>query len=349
MSMCADSALGARILELAGRLGVDPTPETYALFYRYLSKSDDKLCEALDAALARPILPSQLDLDRIWRQFGNAGDGQRLTSLYDASQIQLQRLSLYVESAGDDARQYRDALNEGNDYLQATDDVVTQRELLSRLIEATSAMIEKTQRLESQVAIASREIQALRNDLEQARAESRTDPLTGLPNRKAFQSYLEIHSARAIADRKPLSLLFCDIDRFKQFNDTWGHRLGDEVLKLVGNSLEQLCQGIGFPARYGGEEFVIVLPNRDTRAATDIAEQIRDFVGSRTLRVKNMNRTVGQVTLSLGISQLRWQDSLDDLIERADAALYLAKETGRNRVCTEADTTSVAKLAASAG
>jgi diguanylate cyclase len=197
-------------------------------------------------------------------------------------------------------------------------------------------MIERTRALEEQLARSAQEISALRNDLEAARSESRTDGLTGLPNRRAFECYLEAHAARATADRRPLCLVFGDIDHFKSFNDTWGHRMGDEVLRLVGKSLDRIVQGIGYPARYGGEEFVIVLPNKDLRAAEDIAEQVRDFIASRQVRSKHSNQNIGRITISLGIAQLRWSDTLESLIERADAALYLAKEQGRNRVLTEA-------------
>ena len=97
-----------------------------------------------------------------------------------------------------------------------------------------------------------------------------------------------------------------------------------------------MCHGTGYAARYGGEEFVVVLPGKALEAAEDIAEQFRDFVGSRTVRTRQSSREIDSITLSLGIAQLRPDEPLDQLIERADAALYRAKELGRNRVCTEA-------------
>src|SRR3546814_2171429 len=96
-----------------------------------------------------------------------------------------------------------------------------------------------------------------------------------------------------------------DIDHFKNFNDRWGHALGDEVLRLVAQSMEHFFHGPGFAARYGGEEFVIVLPGKDLEAAGDIAEQFRDFIGSRTIRYKQSNEDDGKNTLSLGGSPLR--------------------------------------------
>src|SRR3546814_7833089 len=186
-------------------------------------------------------------------------------------------------------------------------------------------MIDKASQFEDQLVSAGKGFMSLRRDLEKARSESRTDPLTGLPNRKAFNAYLEAQTARALADRKPLTLCFLDIDHFKNFNDRWGHALGDEVLRLVAQSMEHFFHGLGFAARYGGEEFVIVLPGKDLEAAGDIAEQFRDFIGSRTIRSKQRTEDVAKITLSLGVSQLPRADSLESLIDRPDTALYSPK------------------------
>lgn len=329
-------AIAERVMQVMSDSGAEPTPENYQLFYRYCTTQDRDFIAAVDSLMKHPGTATEQDWQRVRARFFQTPPASQLSQLYDKTQSHLQRLSAHIETAGNDARQYRNALHDGNNVLQGDVDSITQRELMERLIAATSLMIEKTERLEREVSAAGREIMALRQDLEATRREAHTDPLTSLPNRKAFQTFLEMQATQARGGM-PLSLIFCDIDRFKLFNDTWGHRLGDEVLRLVGTSLEHLCQGVGFPARYGGEEFIIALPGKDLEAATTIAEQIRVFVGSRTLRVKNQNRPVGQITLSMGVAQFRKQDMLDDFIERADASLYRAKELGRNRVCTEVD------------
>src|SRR3546814_20468975 len=143
-------------------------------------------------------------------------------------------------------------------------------------------MIDKTSQLEDQLVSSSKEILSLRRDLEKARSESRTDPLTGLPNRKAFNAYLEAHTARALADRKPLTLCFLDIDHFKNFTDRWGHALGDDVLRLGAQSLEHFFHRLGFAARYGGAEFVFVLPGTDLEARGNCADLLRCTIGPRT-------------------------------------------------------------------
>jgi diguanylate cyclase len=316
---------------------IAPTPINYEFWYRYLTGTDPQLVAAVDAALANEQPLTRRMVDMIRREVLGASDGEDVLAIAARASEHVKRLAEFVEQTSGDARSYNGKLKDGQSALGAEIDEAAQRATLAELVRATAAMIDKTERLEQQLAHSAEEIAALREDLEAARSESRTDPLTGLSNRKAFNAYLEVQAARALADRKPLSLMFCDIDHFKQFNDTWGHRMGDEVLRLVGQSLEQLCHGIGHPARFGGEEFVIVLPGRALEAATDIGEQFRDYVGTRTLRAKQTNREVGRVTLSLGVAQLRWTDTVESLVERADTALYRAKATGRNRVCTETE------------
>jgi len=316
---------------------IAPTPANYEFWHRYVTEADAQLVDAVDGVRRVAGRLSARDMDRIRRELYGRPNDESLVKLIDQTQAQLQRMSTYVVQTEGDTRVYSEALRDGQTVLANLHDPAMQRALLAEMVAATSAMIEKAERLETELALSCQEIEKLRKDLERERSESRTDPLTGLPNRKAFGAYLEAQAARALADRKPLCLVFCDIDHFKKFNDSWGHRLGDEVLRLVAQSLEQMCHGLGYAARYGGEEFVITLPGKALDAAEDIAEQFRDFVGSRTVRTHQSNREIGSVTLSLGIAQLRWADSLEQLVERADAALYRAKQMGRDRVCTERD------------
>ncbi len=317
--------------------GIKPTPANYEFWYTYATRSDPALIEAVDAVMRTMGRVSPRAMENIRREIYGARVEPDVAELLQKTQEQLGQIGRHVEHADADAKSYNRALHAGREGMADAGDAGGQAALLAEMINATNAMIEKTETLERRLAASTGEIDTLKKDLVTAQSESRTDALTGLHNRKAFNAYLDAQCARAMADRKPLCLAFCDIDHFKKFNDTWGHRLGDEVLRLVGQSLEKLCHGVGYPARYGGEEFVIVLPGRDLEAAHDICEQIRDFIASRTVRAKGTQKEVGRITLSLGIAQLRLQDDPADLIERSDQALYLAKQTGRNKVCLETE------------
>lgn len=317
--------------------GIEQNPKNFCLIYRYVEGADPLLSALLDQEMeiAGGLTESALTAVRAKIEDPDSEDVLREIALTGIAE--LSSISSSLAAMRTSAQMYGETLVAGGRKLENVTDPVVQAELIARLSSATDAMVAKTQRLENQLAQSTAEIERLRNELDRVSSESRTDPLTGLPNRKALQTYLDAQAARCLADRKPLTVMFCDIDHFKTFNDTWGHRLGDEVLRLVAQSLERQSTGLGFAARYGGEEFVVVLPGKDLEAASDIGEQFRDFVASRTLKVRRSSHAIGQVTMSLGIAQMRRDDSVEDLLERADAALYLAKQSGRNRVCTEVE------------
>lgn len=328
---------GHETLQLLDRGGIEPTPENYETVYRFVTGSDPRVADAVRDVLNRQQHLDSKSLARI-RRTESANDLEEvLTQVLQASSDQMDALVQQVGFAHQSAQAFGETLELGEENLRLSKDPEVQAMLVNQLTAATAAMLEKTRRLEHRLAQSTAEMTILKDELNKARSESRTDGLTGLPNRKALQSYLSAQTARSIVDKKMMTLIFADIDFFKKINDTWGHHIGDEVLRLVGQALEQQCATIGYAARYGGEEFVVVLPNKDLQAAVDIGEQFRDYISSRTVKVRRSQFTIGQITLSLGVAQLGWDDSADDLLERADAALYLAKQSGRNRVCTERD------------
>lgn len=163
---------------------------------------------------------------------------------------------------------------------------------------------------------------------------ARTDALTGLSNRGAFDDTLQKEWQRANRSGRPLSLLFIDIDQFKAYNDYYGHQAGDEVLRAVAQCVG-LCvlRSADQAARYGGEEFVVTLPDTDATGATNVAETIRRAVFD--LNLEHVQSRYGRVTVSIGLvtSDGRVAHDGATLVNMADSALYEAKSTGRNRVC----------------
>ena len=215
--------------------------------------------------------------------------------------------------------------------------------IVELLVKSTREMRDTNKALKERLMLSMAEISNLQQSLEAIRAESLTDPLTGLGNRKYFDRSIEMAVQNAIATNEPLSLLMFDIDHFKSFNDSFGHLTGDQVLRLVGMSLKQTIKGQDITARYGGEEFTVVLPNTALRQALTVADHIRRAVMSKELKKKSTGEILGRVTISVGVSMLKPGDDTDALIERADACLYAAKRNGRNRVVCEADPEYVAE------
>ena len=169
-------------------------------------------------------------------------------------------------------------------------------------------------------------------ELEKANATIRSlmnqDSLTKLANRRSLQEAIDKSISFSKRTEQPLSVVLCDLDRFKGVNDNFGHSAGDEVLSAFGGLLGASCRKEDTPARYGGEEFVLLLPNTALKAAVEFAERVR--ARTETLRVPSG----ATITVSFGVTQFKPEDSPDSLLTRADAALYLAKEGGRNRVAS---------------
>jgi diguanylate cyclase (GGDEF)-like protein len=161
------------------------------------------------------------------------------------------------------------------------------------------------------------------------------DQLTGLPNRRSFDRRLDSEWKRAIREKIPLSVLMMDVDKFKTYNDTYGHQQGDVVLQVVAKTLPiPIRRVIDFAARWGGEEFVVLLPHTDSTGAVHVAEMIRSGVEHAEIPSIDGGQAK-KVTISIGVStQIPTPEgTIAELISQADAALYQAKETGRNRVC----------------
>jgi diguanylate cyclase len=207
--------------------------------------------------------------------------------------------------------------------------------MIKGILTETKAMEAHNQRLRAEVEASSSEIKQLKDSLADARRDAMTDPLTGLANRKAFDRKLREESQQARASRDPVSLVMCDIDHFKRVNDTHGHQVGDQVLKLVAQTLRQCVKCQDIAARYGGEEFAVILPQTNVLGAAAVAEFVRRTVESKKIVRKGSGDTLGSVTMSFGVASLTAGESAESLIERADRALYAAKQNGRNRVSTD--------------
>jgi diguanylate cyclase (GGDEF)-like protein len=163
---------------------------------------------------------------------------------------------------------------------------------------------------------------------------SKVDQLTSIPNRRGFDIRMDMEWVRAIREKTLISILIMDVDKFKAYNDTYGHQQGDVALQSVAKTVVQSLKRPGdFAARWGGEEFVVLLPNTDASGAMNIAERIRLNISNVLIPCADGTET--KITISIGVkTQSPWREnSLDNFIAGADKALYKAKETGRNRVC----------------
>jgi len=181
--------------------------------------------------------------------------------------------------------------------------------------------------LQHRLELAEKQIVAQAAEIKTHESEARTDSLTNLSNRRAFDDELRRRLSEWERKQTPCTLVLLDIDFFKKFNDTHGHQVGDEVLRQVAKTLKAQSRDMDLPCRYGGEEFGVILPATEAAGACILAERIRKAVEDS---VTISNGKTLKVTVSLGLAQLTTKDDIAQLIRRADEALYKSKEAGRN-------------------
>lgn len=202
--------------------------------------------------------------------------------------------------------------------------------------EKPEPLMHRIDELEQRLQEAQEAISELRGRLARAERNANTDSLTGIANRRGFSEFLRAIVAEAKRDRQPLALMMIDVDHFKAFNDRYGHHVGDHVLRLVATALSALPGGARCASRFGGEEFVVVLPNASLAQARALAEETRTSLAGRRFIMRGSGERLSQITVSIGLAELRSSELADHLVRRADAALYRAKQAGRNCVVADA-------------
>jgi diguanylate cyclase len=319
-------------------------PRNYEIWYIYATGYNSALNKIINETLARNGKLTEADLEQIYDTYlSHIKTTERIDKVGARVIGEIDDVMKLVSEALGVSASYDASLSSATKQLSTAQNRDQVKTIVASLVKSTREMRETNKALEERLTLSKSEISNLQQSLEAIRAESLTDPLTGLGNRKYFDRSIEMAVQTALANGEPLSLLMFDIDHFKSFNDSYGHLTGDQVLRLVGMSLKQTIKGQDITARYGGEEFAVVLPNTALRQALTVADHIRRAVMSKELKKKSTGEILGRVTISVGVSMLKPGDDTDSLIERADACLYAAKRNGRNRVICEADPEYVAE------
>jgi diguanylate cyclase len=314
------------------------TPQNYELWFNYVAGHNRSLVDEIDRALAGEGILPQHSADKIYED-----NLSPLRSVIEAADIskkiggEMDALLTHIGTALDDASTYGQSLGTATRELGGAKDGDALRVIVERLVASTHQMEDRNRQLETNLNASREEIAELSTHLDAARNESRTDQLTALSNRKAFDETIRQLAAEAVNEGQDLCVVIGDVDHFKRFNDTYGHQTGDQVLRLVASCLQSVLKGRDFPARFGGEEFAILLPETALPAANTVANHIRKTVMSKKLVKKSSGEDLGSVTMSFGVAKYRAGESVEDVIHRADACLYAAKRGGRNLVRCETD------------
>lgn len=324
----ADMALGnIKKNELA------PTPNVFELWYVYHAGQNPDVVRALDVLLSNKQKITQdrcVELHNRFVSNQKAEEGVRRAG--DQISATLKNVTNAVNDVRTATTEYNGKLDGFSGEVSGITDPAQLQGLLQNVMAETKQMMDKNDSLEAQLEESTKRMGQLQESLDSVRKEALTDALTNLSNRKAFDAALDRITTHAEAENQAFSLMMIDIDHFKSFNDNYGHQVGDQVLRLVAKTLVDGVKGKDVAARYGGEEFSIILPDTPLQAASLVAEALRKAVATKDIVNRNSGDSLGQITVSIGVADYVQGESTADLIERADAALYTAKNNGRNQV-----------------
>ena len=329
--------IGHRTIDEIGRHVLPVSPQNYEVWLTYMMHSSPDLKQAVDKLLATGKPLTGEDMEQLYERFFSTTHlstqvmetGSRIAhEIADALDA--------LKKAGATTERYGATLNVAADSLQsASIDGDALKRLINVLASATTEMSKQNSNLSHKLATSSQEMEKLRTSLRQARAEALTDALTGIANRKLFDETLRLRKEEADSEKTELSLMLCDIDHFKSFNDTWGHQTGDQVIRFVASALAKFALPDHLVARYGGEEFAVIMPRTSLKEAGRIADQIRSAIEAKRLVRRSTNETIGAVTVSFGGALYAPGETVGQIITRADECLYMSKRNGRNRVTLE--------------
>ncbi|MGS0680144.1 GGDEF domain-containing protein [Shewanella sp. 125m-7] len=312
---------------------IPTTPTNYALWYAYVGEKNLKLNQHLDQVVSHYNTCPPSQSERLYQEFVSDPLELDVVDMRLNLDAMVTELSQSLKDTNVDANLFNNKIDSNYNKLNKIENEgFTIEEVLSvvkNLVKDSNEIRESAQYFSSQLAKAQSEIGALKLKLQQSEHEMYFDALTSALNRRAFNKDL-----KAIISQHPqgLCLIIADIDHFKVFNDTYGHQLGDQVLKAVSKRLGEACQDGTKLYRFGGEEFALIVPKSQLRRARQLADSMRRSLEKLILKDKRKGDTINNVTASFGVAEFSLNDTHNSLIERADKQLYEAKHLGRNRV-----------------
>lgn len=333
------SAGGNPARQLYDRIGtflieqrLDPDPANYAFAFHLLGDPDGPLARAVHAMTDGGVRLTQRDIEALGCDVkpvhGVAAAKEKAEGLVAQTQMQVEGFEDMVHAMRAETEHFgRDLAASAAAITRTADAVGGDGMMIEEVARLTATMLERVRSAESRLESATREASELRKKLEEARDNARRDPLTNLPNRRAFE---EAYAAQAAAG-ETICVAVCDVDHFKSVNDRFGHSVGDRVLKAIADALSQACAG-HLVARYGGEEFSVLFAGITVEAARATLDTARATVAAKRYRLRESDAPLGEITFSAGLTTARSDDSYQSAFQRADQLLYAAKEGGRNCV-----------------
>lgn len=293
------------------------------------SGANSGLARKLTARMASGQPITQQWLDEVTATSSDKGGQEGIQVLMMKLEATLEAFSTNTDAARSATSEYNRELEQhvaDLEHIHGTGDII------SSLAGLAKAMLERTRTVEEEMRRSEEEARSLRKSLAKAKRDADVDHLTGLPNRRAFETILDNHYREARETSDTLCVAFCDIDHFKQVNDTHGHDAGDRVIKAIANALADISDDNCHVARHGGEEFVMLFRGSPLDEAHERLDRLREQLAARRLINRKTDKPFGQVTFSGGVASVFDYPNPRDALKAADEALYRAKENGRNQI-----------------
>jgi diguanylate cyclase len=324
-----------RAIQSMSQLSVPATPSNFSVWFQYVLGTSPGLRKTIDVLLSNKRKFDASINRELYTAFVNTHSGALLAG--DAPH--------QLNGVINNAKQFLgNAIAENKTQIAALDEVSARvransdpRPIIQTLISELAKANSRASVLEVNFVETSNQLEKVRIALAEAELSSNTDALTGIANRRFLDEFFRASMIRAMETDEPLSAFMIDIDHFKNFNDTHGHLIGDQVLRLVAKVLQDSLREGDLAARYGGEELTAVLPGANLAVCKEVAERVRRRISDAKLTRRTTGQEIGSVTVSIGVAQFRLAESAEALIERCDRGLYQAKSAGRNRVVTEVE------------
>lgn len=313
-------------------LGIPITPCNYTVWYEYVQGRDAELNAVVDVMVRRKDAFTEETMDMLYSQFCiNDLSGEELEELRKELLEQVAILQKTIAEQTGESSSLNESLSNSAEMMYSVDSVSEIKEIISKAVSDTNKFVEKNIAAVQKFDDIKKEMEEMRENLATLEDEIRRDELTGIANRKSCDEELDKLYYKAKREKRIFSILVIDIDHFKKVNDTYGHLIGDEVLKYLALRLVEKIGDAGFVARFGGEEFIALLPDTTQEDAGAIARLLCNYFSQTNLTRKTEPKRIGSVTISVGVAEITEGETTKQLLSRADAALYKAKSNGRNQ------------------